>query len=209
MNRTFIRVLRHLKFENPLLIAGFPGIGAIGSVVAKILIEFLQAKLFGELYSPTFQDFVFIDKNGICRPPRYEFYVVRRGRDMIIMTGDGYPALEDIRGHYEVSGEILDFAGNFGCKVIITIDGAVMPSSYEEIYVAATSKEIASQFIEKGASLYKNKRIIGLAGLILGLAEKRGLNGACLLASTPGYKRDRKAAFRAYKFLSDFLKNDF
>ena len=125
---------------------------------------------------------------------------------MIILTGDGYPSFEDIPGHYEVCGEILDFAEKLGCKSIITIDGAAMSSSQGEIYVAVTSKETASWFIEKGARLYRNKRIVGLSGLLLGLAERRGFEGACLLASTPGYKRDRKAAFRAYRFLADFLK---
>jgi len=201
-------VFHHLKLENPILIAGFPGIGEIGSIAAKILIKLSQAELLADLYSPTFQDLVFIDKNGVCHPPRYEFYAARKDRDLIILTGEGYPALEDISGYYEVCGEILDFAEKLGCKSIITIDGVAMPLSHDEIYVAATSKETASQYIEKGAVPYRNKRIIGLAGLILGLAEKRGLEGACLLASTPAYKRDRKAAFRIYKFLADLLKND-
>jgi len=208
MNQTFIRMFHCPKLENPILIAGFPGIGDIGSTVAKMLIELSQAELFAELYSPTFQDFVFIDKNGVCHPPRYRFYTVRKGRDLIVLTGDGYPALEEVSDHYELCSDILDFVEKFSCKSIITIEGAIMPLSHEEIFVAATSKEIASRYVEKGATLYRNKRIIGISGLILGLAEKRGLEGVCLLASTPGYKRDRGAAFRVYKFLMDFLKRD-
>jgi len=207
MNQTFIRVLRRIKLDKPVLIAGFPGIGDIGSIVAKMLIELSQAELFADLYSPVFQDFVFIDKNGVCHPPRYEFYAARKSRDLVILTGDGYPALEDIPGYYEVCGDILDFAEKLDCKSIITMDGAVLPSS-NEIYVAATSKEIASQYIEKGAASYRNKRIVGLSGLLLGLAREHGLEGACLLVSTPGYKRDRKAAFRICRFLVDFLKMD-
>jgi len=206
MNRTFIRTLRHIRFEDPILIAGFLGIGDIGSMAAKIFINLSQAELFTELYSPTFQDFVFIDRKGVCHPPRYEFYAVRKDGDLIILTGDGYPALEDVSGYYEVCSEILDFAEKLGCRSIITIDGAAMPVSNEEIYVAATSKEIALKYIMKGAIPYRNKRIIGLSGLLLGLAEKRGLEGACLLASTSIYRRDRKAAFRIYKFLVDLLK---
>jgi len=208
MNQTLIRVFRRLKLDDPVLIAGFPGIGDIGSIAAKMLIELLQAELFAELYSPTFQDFVFIDKNGVCHPPRYEFYAVRKGRDLIILAGDGYPALEDISGHYEVCSDILDFMEKLECKSIITIDGAVIPLSRGEIYIATTSKEISSQYIGKGAAPYRNKRIVGLPGLLLGLAEKRGMEGACLLVSTSGYRRDRKAAFRIYKFLADFLKID-
>jgi len=208
MNQTFIRVLRRLKLDNPILIAGFPGIGDVGSIAAKIFIELSQAKLFAELYSPLFQDFVFIDNNGVCHPPRYEFYTTKKNRDLIILTGDGYLALEDIPGHYEVCDEILDFIEKLDCKYIIAIDGTVMPLIQGEIYVAATSKKVASQFILKGAAPYRNKRIIGLSGLLLGLARKRGLEGTCLLVSTPGYKRDRKAAFRAYKFIVDFLEID-
>jgi len=194
--------------DNPILIAGFPGVGDIGSIVAKMLIEFSKAELFEDLYSPAFQDFVFIDKSGVCHPPRYEFYAVKKSRDLIILTGDGYPALEDISGHYEVCGDILDFAEKLGCKSVITVDGAVIPLSHEEIYIAATSKEISSQYVKKGVAPYRNKRIIGLSGLLLGLAKERGLEGACLLVSTSGYRRDRKAAFRIYKFLADFLKMD-
>ena len=207
MNGSFIRTLRHPKINEPILIAGFLGLGEIGNIVAKMLIDLLQAELFAELYSSAFQDFVFIDKNGICRPPRYEFYDVRRGRDLIILTGDGYPSFDDIPGHYEICNNILDFIEKFACKSIITIDGAASSLSQEKIYVSATSKEIVSQYVEKGATLYRNKRIIGLSGLILGLAKKRGFEGACLLASTPGYRRDRKAAFRVYRFLSEFLGN--
>jgi len=208
MNQTFIKVLHHLKLDNPLLIAGFPGIGDIGSIVAKMIIELSQARLFAELYSPLFQDFVFIDKNGVCHPPRYEFYAVRQSRDLIILTGDGYPALEDISGHYKICGDILDFAEKLDCKSIITVDGAVIPLPYKEVHVAATSKEVASQYIRNGISPYRNKRIIGLSGLLIGLARDRGLEGTCLLVSTSGYKRDRKAAFKIYKVLADLLKMD-
>jgi hypothetical protein len=190
------------------LIVCFPGIGEIGTIVAKMLIDLYQADLFAELYSPLFQDFVFIDKKGICYPPRFEFYHAGNKRDLIILTGNGYPGFDDIPGHYEVCGAILDFAEDLGCRYIMTVDGAVVSLPEEEIYVAATSKEVASYYLEKGAHLYKNRRIMGLSGLLLGLAEKRGLEGACLLASTPGYRRDRKAAFRVYRFLTDLLKEE-
>jgi len=206
MNRTFIRVLRRPKVENPILIAGFPGIGEVGNIATKMFITFHQAEPFAELYSPIFQDLVFIDENGVCRPPRYEFYKIEKERDFVAMTGDGYPSFDDISGHYEVCSEILDFIEELGCKSIITIDGAPTTLSQEELYVAATSKEVALQYLRRGAKLFRNKRILGLSGLILGLAERHGLTGACLLASTPGYSRDRKAAFRVYKFLEDFLK---
>ena len=208
MGRTITRIYRILELEEPIVIAGFPGIGDVGSLVTKMLVNFLRADLIGELYSSNFQDFVFINKRGICHPPRYQFYVVRERRDLLIVTGDGYPAFEDIPGHYEICGDILDFISKFGCKFIVVVDGVPTVTPQNGIFVAATSKRILPQIIEKGASLYRNRKIVGLSGLILGLAERRGLEGLCILASASRYDRDEKAAFRAYKFLMDLLKSD-
>ncbi|KYH40652.1 MAG: hypothetical protein AYL33_005450 [Candidatus Bathyarchaeota archaeon B63] len=205
MNETFIKVLRSPESKSSILIAGFPGVGEIGSLAAKMLTNSFQADLFAELYSPTFQDLVFIDKRGICYLPKFEFYYAKKRPDLILLRGNGYPELDDIPGHYEVSGAILDFVEDLGCRFIITIDGVVVPLPQEEIYVAATSKEIASHYVKRGAHLYRNRRIIGLSGLLVGLAAKRGLDGICLLASTPGYKVDRQAALRVYRFLIDAL----
>ncbi len=206
MGRTITRVYRVLELEEPIVIAGFPGVGDVGSLVTKMLVNFLRADLIGELYSSNFQDFVFINKSGICHPPRCEFYVARR--DLLIVTGDGYPAFEDIPGHYEICGDILDFISKFGCKFIVVIDGVPVVTPQNGIFVAATSKRILQQIIEKGVSLYRNRKIVGLSGLILGLAERCGVEGLCILASTSRYDRDEKAAFRAYKFLMNLLRSD-
>ena len=208
MGRTITRVYRILELEESIAIAGFPGVGDVGSLVTKMLVNFLRADLIGELYSSNFQDFVFINKSGICHPPRYEFYVARKRRDLLIVTGDGYPAFEDIPGHYEICGDILNFLSKFGCKFIVVIDGVPAVTPQNGIFVAATSKRILPQIVERGASLYKNRKIVGLSGLILGLAERRGLEGLCILASTSRYDRDEKAAFRAYKFLMNLFKSD-
>jgi len=208
MGQTVTRIYRVLELEKPVAIAGFPGIGDVGNLVTKMLVNFLRAILIGELYSSNFQDFVFINKSGICRPPRYEFYVAKERKNLLIVTGDGYPAFEDIPGHYEICSDILDFISKFGCKFIVTIDGVPALMSQNGIFVAATSKRILPRIIEKGASLYRNKKIVGLSGLILGLAKSRGLEGLCILASASRYDKDEKAAFRAYKFLMDLLKSD-
>ena len=86
------------------------------------------------------------------------------------------------------------------------IDGVPVVTQQNGIFVAATSKRILQQI--RGASIYRNRKIVGLSGLILGLAEKRGLEGLCILASTSRYDRDEKAAFRAYKFLMNLLRSD-
>jgi len=209
MEEPYLRLLFAPELKRPMLISGLPGIGNIGRIVATLMIEFSQAKLFAELYSPSFPDYILIDDEGVCHSPRYEFYVSRMGkRDLIILTGDAQPSADDTPGHYEVCGRALDLVTDRGCRFIVTVGGVPGPHVDKEIYVAATSQKIAMNFVDKGATIYTGGRIIGASGLLLGLAKERGLEGVCLLGSTPGLTADRESAFYVYKFLMKSLETN-
>lgn len=209
MKEPYIRRLFRPQLENPILICGLPGLGEVGRIVAYLLIKFTRAELFAELYSPSFPDYVLIDDEGVCRPPRYEFYASKTGgKDFIILTGDVQPLMEDVLAHYEVCGRVLDFAADYGCRFIITVGGAPGPQVEREIYVAATSQKMAQGFVEKGAIIYAGGRIVGASGLLLGLAKERGLDGVCLLGSTRGLTADRESGSHVYRFLMKILGTD-
>jgi len=208
MNQTYIRHFFQPELENPVLVVGLPGIGNIGRIVARLLIEFSRAKLFAELYSPSFPDYAPIDKKGVCRLPRYEFYASTTSRNLLILTGNTQPPLEDIPAYYEVCGDVLDFVGKLGCSYLITVEGAPSPHPTREVYVAATSKKQAEECTRKNAMIYKGKRIIGAPGLLLGLAKRRGLEGICVLGPTLGLTTDRETALRVYKFVRKVLGVD-
>ena len=205
MKKTYIRMLSQPKLVNPILVAGLPSIGDIGRIAAKLLHDFLRAELFAELYSPTLPDYVYIDKKGVCHPPKYEFYASTKDPNLVILTGDSQPALEDVPAHYEICSDILDFASTLGCTSIITLAGAPTVQPTKEIYVVATSKNLIQEYAENGAIAYKGGRIIGPPGLLLGLAEKKAIKGVCLLGSTPSLTADREAAFRVYRLLRKVL----
>jgi hypothetical protein len=147
-----------------------------------------------------------VNKNGICRPPRYEFYASSTNKSQfIILTGDTQPSLEDVKAHYQICDQILDFAEKYGCKFIVTMGGVPAPNPKGEVYVAATSEKLAAENMDKGAQLYGRGRIMGATGLLLGLAKERGLEGLCLLGASTGFKADRGAALSVFKFLMKTL----
>ncbi len=189
-----------------MFVEGLPGFGHVGKIAARLLIEFTRAKVFAELYSPTFPDYVIVNRDGICRPPRYEFHTATMGNtDFVILIGDAQPSLEDLKAHYMLCDEILDFVEQYGCRYLVTMGGMPTPKPAEEIYVAATSPKLAAETVEKGAILYERGRIMGATGLLLGLAKNRGWKGICLLGATTGLKADRGAAFSVFKFLMKTL----
>lgn len=210
MDKPYFRRILNSVPESPISVQGFPGLGNVGRVTVNLLTKFYNARLFAELYSPSFPDYVSVNSKGICRLPKYEFYVASTGRgNFIIMTGDVHPSLEDVTAHYVLCGEILDFIKERGCSFIVTVNGVPMLKDKADVYVAATSPRLATEFAEKGAAIYSG-RIVGAAGLMLGLAKERGLEGVCLLGATTGLGTDREAGFSVFRFLikalSDYVK---
>lgn len=206
MDKPYFHKIFHPKLENPVFVEGLPGFGNVGQIAARLLIESTGAKVFAELYSPSFPDYVIVNEKGICRPPRYEFYAATMGNtNFIILTGDAQPSLEDLKAHYMLCDEILGFAEQYGAKFFVTMGGMPTPKPAEEVYVAATSPKLATETVEKGANLYGGGRIMGATGLLLGLAKNRGWKGICLLGATTGLKADKGAAFSVFKLLMKTL----
>lgn len=202
MDRPYFRVISHPKLKNPVFVEGLPGFGNVGKIATRLLVEFTKAKVFAELYSPTFPDYVIVNRDGICRPPRYEFYTAsKEDTEFMILTGDSQPSLEDLKAHYMLCDEILDYAEKHGARFLVTIGGIPTPKPAKEVYVAATSPKLAAEMVKKGAILYERGRIMGATGLLLGLAKNRGWKGVCLLGATTGLKADKGAGHTTFEFL--------
>ena len=206
MDKPYLREISNPTLENPVFVQGLPGFGNVGRIAAHLLIKFCEAKPFAELYSPSFPDYVSISSKGIAYLPMYEFYSAPMEKNnLVIMTGETQPSFDDVVAHYHVCTEIVDFAEKLGCHFIVTLGGVPITEDKTQVYAAATSARLATEFMEKGAVIYSKGRIVGGTGLTLALAKERGLEGVCLLGPTTGFKADRGAGFQVFKFLMKAL----
>ena len=206
MDKPYLHEMFKPSLENPVFVQGLPGFGNVGRIAAHLLIKFCEAKPFAELYSPSFPDYVSISSKGITHLPKYEFYAAPMEKNnLIIMTGETQPSFDDVLAHYQVCSEIVDFAERLGCHFIVTMGGVPITEDKTQVYVAATSSKLATEFMEKGAVIYSKGRIVGGTGLTLALAKERRLDGVCLLGTTTGFKADRGAGFLVFKFLMKAL----
>jgi uncharacterized protein (TIGR00162 family) len=206
MDKPYLRELSQPSLQNPIFVQGLPGFGNVGRIAAHLLTKFAEAKPFAELYSPSFPDYVSISSKGICHLPRYDFYSAPMEKNnLIIMTGETQPSFDDVLAHYEICGHILSYVEKQGCRFIVTMGGVPITEEKAQVYVAATSPGLATEFMEKGAVIYSKGRIVGGTGLTLALAKERGLDGVCLLGTTTGFKADRGAGYQVFKFLMKAL----
>lgn len=206
MDKPYLRRLLNPTLENPIFVQGLPGFGNVGRIAAHLLIKFFDAKPFAELYSPSFPDYIAINSKGICHLPRYEFsYAPMEKNNLVIMTGEIQPSFEDVVAHYGVCDSVLDFVESLGCRFIVTMGGVPITEDKTQVYLAATSQRLATEFMEKGAVIYSKGRIVGGTGLTLALAKERKMDGVSLLGTTMGFKADRGAGFLVFKFLMKAL----
>jgi len=195
------------KLNNPVLIEGLPGIGFVANIATLHLIKELKAKLFAEMHSSSFQDFSITTEQGKVRFPVNEFYYYngRNGeRDLILLYGNTQ-ALTTM-GQYELCGRVLDVAEELGCHYIITLGGLRRDEKITtpKLYYAASDKETVKDATSLGAQVLGGQ-IFGVAGLLVALGKLRSFKGFCLLAETPGFYPDARAAQVTLKPICEML----
>ncbi len=207
MDKPIFRQIFEPQLKDPIFVEGLTGLGNVGLLAARHMIEATGAKIFAELYAPYFQDYVAVNKNGICSPPRYRFYAAKTEKhDYIILTGESQPSLEDNLAHYDICDEILDFVQKYGSRFIVTMGGVVTSKPGNDVYISATSAKLVQKHLNKGTQIYGEGRIVGATGLLLGLAKKRGWKGICLLGATTGFGAERGTALALYKILTNIIE---
>jgi uncharacterized protein (TIGR00162 family) len=205
---TYIKELKPIDSNNPILIEGLPGLGLVGKIAIRYLIKQLKAQKFAYLYSPHFPYFVLVNKKGNVRLLRGTFYYIKNPtgpRDVILFTGDSQS--QTIEGQYEIADKMLAFAKKHNVQTIVTIGGYRMETQGKpKVIAAGTSQHILDNALSAGATVSSTgSPIVGTAGLILGLARFKKIDALCLLGETRGYLPDPLAA----RSVIEVIKNMF
>ncbi len=190
MSKWFInRYLKSLKVGNPLMIVGLPGIGNVGKIAVDFLIDELKAKKVLDFFSYSFPNAVFINEESLIDVPIIEVYYKKlSGADLFLVGGDIQP-IDDV-GCYEFCELLLNEYKKFGGKRLITLGGVGLQHVPKEpkIYCSGNSKRFINAFT-KGVNVEKKVYgkvgpIIGVSGVLLGMAPRFGMDAITLLAET-------------------------
>ena len=202
-----VQIYEKPKLKSPILIEGLPGIGFVANISALHLIHELDAKLFAEITSSSFQDLAVTTEKGGTRSPINQLYYHKNcdgGRDLIIWYGNTQ-ALTTF-GQYELCGRVLDLAEELGCHYIITLGGFKKEQTTKkpQIYCAATDPQTLKTALNLGAKIMVGQ-IFGIAGITIGIAKLRNLKAFSLLVETTGTYPDAEAARQALTALTKHL----
>ncbi len=182
------------RLKKPILIEGLPGIGNVGKVAADFIIDELKAKKIYDIFSYTFPHSVFVNEKNLVSLPQISLYYKQfkdKRNDLLLLAGDIQPT-DEVASH-EFVEIILNIFEKFKGKEIITLGGiglAVTPKK-PKIYCTGNSKEIIKKY--KNGTKLNDKLygvvgpIIGVSGLLLGMAEKKNIKAISFLAETFGH----------------------
>jgi proteasome assembly chaperone (PAC2) family protein len=175
------------------MIASWPGIGDVSLTAARYLVEKLNAVEIGEIEPVNFFEPVGVTvKENVVENPRFpesKFYYwqyPKAGKGLVIFIGEEQPAFKG----YELVNCVLDVAQRLRVSRIYSCAAAVTRIHHSEemkVWGAATNSNLVDELSKYNVILRGSLRIAGLNGLILGMAQERGMEGICLLGEVPAY----------------------
>ncbi|MEW6034263.1 MAG: PAC2 family protein [Chloroflexota bacterium] len=211
----FNLVRRPIRGRKPVMLAAWPGVGHVALIVARYLIEKLNAEEVGEL-----EPFHFFDPTGVAvkdnvvQEPQFPgntLYYWRnpsnpRG-DLLIFLGEAQPSSK----MYELAHCVVDVAQQFKAKRIYTCAAALVRMHYTEpskVWGVTTENRLLKEFSGLDIVLRGELQIAGMNGLLLGVAKERRMEGYCLLGEVPVYATripNPKAALAVLSVLTKVL----
>ena len=191
--KSLVKITARPKLKSPNMLAAWPGVGNVATIVAEYLVRKLDFKPLGAVEASYFFDPIgVLAKDGLVESPQFPqsrfFYWKNKGggSDVILFIGDDQPAVKS----YELANCILDMGLRFQAKRVYTCAAALTRIHHTEqprVWGVATNPEVVNDLKEHDLVQRGNLHISGLNGLLLGVAKERGIDGVCLLGEVPAY----------------------
>ena len=181
------------KLNSPNMLAAWPGIGDVATIVATYMARKLDFKPLGEIEASHFFDPIgVLVKDNVIEAPQFPqsnfFYWKNKkgGNDIILFIGEAQPAAKG----YDLANCVLDVGLRFQAKRVYTCAAAltrIHHSEQPEAWGVATNPVVAEDIKIYNTEQKSNLHISGMNGLLLGVAKERDIEGICLLGEVPMY----------------------
>ena len=207
-----IKYNKDIGLVDPVMIAGWPGMGSVALGVVDYLQRKLGAVKFAEIEVDPLEviDSVVVEDGvaAFAPIPKNTFYY-SKNPDLIIFKGEA-----QLPGHEGILllEEVLELALKFKVHRIYTGAAFPLPVSHREssqIYSAVNKSALKKEFARSGLFSMESGHISGLNGLLLGFAEKKDIEAICLLATMPQYAislPNPKASLAIIEVLQNILR---
>ena len=189
---------QEVSSKSPVILAGFPGIGLVGNIVATQIASELKMTQIGTIESRLFPPITVLF-DGLTHAP-VRIYEDPQNNFIVVLS--------DILIHpmiaYDIGKAVIGWAQSLDAKLNIPIAGIATMREERTVYAAATGAEQLSLVKDKTETLVTGS-ISGIAGSIMNESHINKLPALCLLGETQGPTPDPRAAARVIDVVSNVL----
>jgi proteasome assembly chaperone (PAC2) family protein len=196
-----VKLYKELELKRPIMLCGWSGIANVGLAAVNTMRRFMRAEEFGRIepygyFDPTHV----VIANGLIEDLRFPatrlFSHRRQDRDVVFLTGERQP--EDPEKAYEMAEEVLNVAQRLGCRRLYTSGASVTAihhTARPRVWAVPNSPRLIPEIRRYGNTVLMSEvdgadgqgSITGLNGLLLGVAQSRGIEAVCFLGEVPYY----------------------
>jgi len=184
------------KPRKPVIIGGFPGFGLVGMIATEYLINHLDTKEIGRIWSNKLPPIVAIQNSELIQPLQI-FY--NKKHNVVIVQG-----LAAMHGsEWEISEAIVTLATELKAKEIIALEGVGSATGGEQVFAYSTDAK-KQKALSNDFTIMKKGIIVGITGALL-VNTKDKFPAVCFLAETQSGLPDSKAAAKLIEALDKYL----
>lgn len=194
-----------LDLQEPLVVAGVPTLGLVGTIVSHYVHETLEMEPVGGLRSPYFPPVGRVDEGRPRRP--FGIYALETscGPDgqcdhLVVVESDflPIPPVQDAAAR-----TVMGWLDELDARWVVVPDGLHVqdPEASEAVHGVASSEAGLSRVESMGARPIGQGVLGGLSSLLLFEGEERGVETLCLLAESSPDHPDARAAAELVKLL--------
>lgn len=211
MEKTRIKLEREPEVENPVFVEGLAGIGHIGRNTVSYIADQTDAEQIGEITSYHFPPHTIVNDDKTVESIKNKIYALNRedGRDVILLEGNAQAGTPE--GHHEVAEKVINFIEDQETSEIITVGGYGTGDVVEDpsVFGAVSTEDMKEKYDADIEFEHDVGQVVGISGLLIGLAQERDMDGLCLLGETPGFLlSDPKSTEAVLEVLEDVLDLD-
>ncbi len=180
------------------VIAGFPSIGLVSTIVANYLIDALGLRQIGAMESPYFPTLSVVHTGEPLSPVRIYGGSLNNGQKIAVFVSEFKPKPNLINS---LSDSIMAWSKKKRCKLLISPEGMVVEGKTEgddvmvDAYAIGSTEDARNTLQAKNIPQFKNGIIAGVSGVLLNKGKHEKFDVISILAEAhPNYPDARAAA---------------
>ena len=200
-----------MDLSDATVIAGFPSIGMVSTIVANYLIDAFGLKQIGALSSAQFPALSVVHTGEPLSPVRIYAGELESGEKIAVFVSEFRPKPNLINS---LSNTVINWVREKGCNLLISPEGMVVEgeedkSSEEENIVEAfavgSTENARAMLRERNIPQFKNGIIAGVSGVLLNIGKQAGFDVISILAEAHPNIPDAGAAASALKVIASII----